>query len=87
MELKPLSHYYGSDLKNLLRDGDNKYIKKYTTKGFKKSYQMWDDYSHDSIQAFFSDFIRDYPGYYRTENCWKWHADMVSYGSYISFDN
>lgn len=87
MELKPLSHYYGNDLKNLLRDGDNKYIKKYTTKGFKKSYQMWDDYSHDSIQAFFKDFIEDYPEDYLTENCWKCHADMVSDGSDISFDN
>ena len=57
MELKPIKHYYGREFKNALRDGDNSLIKKYTTVGFKKSYQMWEDYSHDSIYAFFNDFI------------------------------
>jgi hypothetical protein len=83
MKLKPLKHYYGQELKNCLHDGDNKYIKKYTTDGFKKSYQMWNDYSHDSIESFFSDFIKEYPEEYLIENCKKCHQVM----GHVEFDD
>jgi hypothetical protein len=87
MKLKPLKHYYGEHLKKCLRDGDNKFIKNYTTNGFKKSYQMWNDYSHDSIQAFFNDFIKEYPEDYLTKNCRKCYTEMTRDGSSISFDD
>lgn len=77
MKLKPLKEYYTRKLKNCLRDGDNEFIKKYTTDGFKKSYQMWRDYSHDSIESFFSDFINEYPEDYLIENCKKCHQVMT----------
>ena len=83
MELKPLKHYYSKELKDCLRDGDNKYIKEYTTNGFKKSYQMWNDYSHESIDKFFSDFIKEYPEEYLIENCKKCHQVM----SHVNFNN
>ena len=71
MKLKPLKDYYTSHLKSCLRDGDNKYIKRFTTDGFKKSYQMWNDYSHESIEKFFEDFIKEYPEEYLIKNCKK----------------
>ena len=83
MELKPLIHYYGNDLKHCLRDGDNEYIKKYTTDGFKMSYQMWNDYSHDSIESFFRDFINEYPEDYLVNNCKKCHHIL----QHIKFDD
>ena len=83
MELKPLTHYYGNDLKHCLRDGDNYYIKKYTTDGFKKSYQMWNDYSHESIDTFFRDFMNEYPEEYLIDNCRKCHQVM----QHIKFDD
>lgn len=82
MELKPLKQYYTKELKKCLRDGDNKYIKEFTTKGFKKSYQMWNDYSHDSIESFFNDFIKEYPEEYLVENCKRCHQVM----SHVDFD-
>ena len=86
MELKPLSYYYSEKLKNSLRDGDNKYIKDYTTYGFKKSYQMWNDYSHASIESFFNDFMKDYSEEFLKENCRKCLSKMNSSGSTISYD-
>ena len=86
MQLKPLTHYYYG-LNGLLSDGDNWFIKKYTTEGFKKSYQMWDDYSHDSIEAFFNDFINEYPEEYLKKNCEKCHNAMLNNGSSIDYDN
>lgn len=86
MELKPLRHYY-DNLKGLLNDGDNFFIKKYTTNGFKKSYQMWNDYSHDSLESFFNDFINEYPEDYLKENCKKCHNDMLNNGSSIDYDD
>ena len=83
MELKPLTHYYGNDLKHCLRDGDNYYIKKYTTDGFKKSYQMWNDYSHESIETFFRDFMNEYPEEYLIDNCRKCHQVM----QHVKFDD
>ena len=71
MKLKPLKDYSTSHLKSCLRDGDNKYIKRFTTDGFKKSYQMWNDYSHESIEKFFEDFIKEYPEEYLIKNCKK----------------
>lgn len=82
MELKPLTHYYYA-LKGILRDGDNYYIKKYTTDGFKKSYQMWNDYSHESIEKFFADFMKDYSEEYLIENCKKCHEHM----QHVKFDD
>lgn len=82
MELKPLTHYY-EKLKGILRDGDNYYIKKYTTDGFKKSYQMWNDYSHESIDKFFEDFMKDYPEEFLIDNCKKCHEHM----SHIKFED
>lgn len=76
MKLKPLKYYYSKRLKNCLRDGDNEYIKKFTTDGFKKSYQMWNDYSHESIEKFFEDFIHEYPESFLTENCKKCNEIM-----------
>ena len=83
MKLKPLTNYYRDELKHCLRDGDNYYIKKYTTDGFKKSYQMWNDYSHSSIEAFFNDFMNEYPEEYLINNCNKCHQVM----QHIEFDD
>lgn len=83
MKLKSLKHYYGKDLKGCLRDGDNEYIKRFTTYGFKKSYQMWNDYSHDSIESFFNDFISEYPEEYLIENCKRCHEVMP----HVKFDD
>ena len=87
MELKPLKHYYSEHLKRCLRDGDNKYIKDYTTYGFKKSYQMWNDYSHDSIKAFFDDFMKEYSEDFLKNNCEKCYTEMRINGSSISYDD
>ena len=87
MKLKPLEHYYCEHLKMCLRDGDNKYIKKYTTDGFKKSYQMWNDYSHDSIEAFFKDFMKDYSEDFLKRNCEKCQFEMGVNGSNIAYDD
>ena len=87
MELKPLKHYYSEHLKGCSRDGDNKYIKRYTTDGFKKSYQMWNDYSHDSIEAFFNDFMKEYSEDFLRKNCDKCHFEMIMNGSNISSDD
>lgn len=76
MELKPIKYYYRKELRKCLGDGDNKYIKEYTTKGFKKSYEMWNDYSHESIESFFNDFIKEYPEEYLIENCKRCHSVM-----------
>lgn len=83
MKLKPLKHYYSQHLVNCLRDGDNKNIKKYTTQGFKKSYQMWNDYSHESIENFFNDFMNEYSEEYLIENCKKCHQVMT----HVEFDD
>lgn len=87
MKLKQLKHYYGDDLKNCLRDGDNKFIKDYTTYGFKKSYQMWNDYSHESIEAFFNDFMKDYSEEFLKGNCERCFEKMKMDGSTISYDD
>lgn len=87
MELKPLKHYYNERLKRCLRDGDNKYIKRYTTDGFKKSYQMWNDYSHDSIEAFFNDFMKEYSEEFLKKNCENCRLEMIMNGSTISYDD
>lgn len=87
MELKQLTHYYGEHLKKCLRDGDNKYIKDYTTYGFKKSYQMWNDYSHESIDSFFNDFMKDYSEEFLRKNCEKCLEKMRANGSTISYED
>lgn len=80
MELKPLINYYSIQG---LRDGDNYYIKKYTTDGFKKSYQMWNDYSHESIESFFNDFMNEYSEEFLIKNCKKCHE----YIPHVTFEN
>ena len=87
MNLKPLKHYYSDHLKKCLRDGDNKFIKDYTTYGFKKSYQMWNDYSHESIEAFFDDFMKEYSEDFLRKNCEKCRSEMIKNGSNISYDD
>ena len=87
MKLLPLKHYYSAHLKSCLRDGDNKYIKKYTTDGFKKSYQMWNDYSHESIESFFQDFIKEYPDPVLALNCGSCLREMQENGSSIEYDD
>lgn len=87
MELKPLSHYYGYGLRHKLRDGDNKFIKKYTTKGFKKSYEMWGCYPHSSLQEFFDGFIGEYSEEYLVENCERCLRELSDDGLDISFDD
>lgn len=87
MKLKPLKHYYGEHLKKCLRDGDNKFIKNYTTNGFKKSYQMWNDYSHDSIESFFEDFMKDYSEEFLINNCTDCYVEMCKDGSTIVFED
>ena len=87
MELQPLKHYYSAHLKGCLRDGDNKYIKKYTTNGFKKSYQMWNDYNNDSIESFFNDFIREYPEECLGLNCGACLREMQENGSTITYED
>ena len=86
MELKPLTYYYGDSLKRCLRDGDNKYIKDYTTYGFKKSYEMWNDYSHQSLEMFFNDFMNEYSEEFLERNCRKCLIKMQENGSSISYD-
>jgi hypothetical protein len=44
---------------------------------------MWNDYSHDSIESFFSDFIKEYPEEYLIENCKKCHQVM----GHVEFDD
>ena len=87
MKLKSLSYYYSNKLKGCLRDGDNKYIKDYTTYGFKKSYQMWNDYSHESIEKFFDDFMKDYSEEFLRENCNRCHEKMRQNGSVIDYND
>ena len=87
MELKNLSYYYGEHLRRCLRDGDNKFIKDYTTYGFKKSYEMWNDYSHDSIESFFNDFSKDYSEEFLKENCERCLKKMHENSSNISYDD
>ena len=87
MELRPLKHYYSAHLKSCLRDGDNKYIKKYTTEGFIKSYQMWSYYSHNSIKAFFQDFNSNYSDAVLALNCGCCLREMHENGSTINYDD
>lgn len=87
MKLQSLKHYYSKHLRDCLRDGDNDYIKKYTTKGFKKSYQMWNDYSHDSIESFFNDFISEYSKEFLDTNCESCLKEMQENGSTITYED
>ena len=87
MELKNLSYYYGEHLRRCLRDGDNKFIKDYTTYGFKKSYEMWNDYSHESIESFFKDFLKDYSEDFLKDNCERCLKKMHENSSKISYND
>lgn len=85
MKLKELKHYYGG-LNDILNDGDNYYIKKYTTDGFIKSYEMWNKYSHNSIQEYFEDFLNDYDEDFLHHNCQKCFNDIAKTNSNITYD-
>lgn len=87
MELKPVKEYFRKGIKKDSRDGDNDYIKRYTTYGFKKAYEMWNEYSHDSINSFFNDFSKDYSDEFLNANCKKCYDEMHENGSEVEYDN
>ena len=76
--LKPMVSYY--DNISIGIDGSNMFIKKYTTEGFIRSNEMWEKYSHKSIDSFFNDFIKDYPDDFLEENCLKCYNEMKDNG-------
>ena len=82
MKIKSLKDYY--NLKGYLKDGDNKYIKKYTTNGFIKAIEMWQKYSHNSLVDFIADFEKDYNETFLKRNCEKCCLEMKQNGSNIS---
>lgn len=86
MKLKNIPEYYDERLNKCLRDGDNVYIKKYTTVGFKRAYKMWEEYSHDSIESFFDDFIKEYDSEFLVKNCERCYEEMRENGSEIGKD-
>lgn len=87
MKLKPIKEYFRKGIKKDIRDGDNYYIKKYSTDGFKKAYEMWNDYSHDSIESFFNDFSKEYSDDFLNLNCKKCYEDMHNNKSEIEYDD
>jgi hypothetical protein len=84
MQLKDIKYYYS--LKNYLKDGDNEYIKKYTTVGFIKSKFMWEKYSHNSHVDFFDDFLKDYPEGYLKTNCHNCYEEITKRNKVITED-
>lgn len=100
MKLKNISEYYDERLNKCLRDGDNDYIKKYTTEyeyydeirnekvkvKFKRAYEMWEEYPHDSIESFFEAFKKDYNSEFLVKNCERCYEEMRENGSEIGKD-
>lgn len=75
-----LFDYYQNDLKiskyfHGLNDG---LLKPYTTNGFMKSVEMWNEFSHESFEAFLNDFLNKYSIEYLRKNCDKCYEKLKS---------
>ena len=68
-----LLEYYKKDkeISHLFHGMNDTILKPYTTNGFIKSVKMWEQYSHESFEAFLNDFLKMYPEEYLKENCTK----------------
>ena len=48
---------------------------------------MWNDYSHDSIESFFKDFMKEYSEEFLINNCSDCYKEMSDNGSTIIFED